>query len=178
VLFTVHAVRRYAERFPHSPGSIRESFERSIKFGVWTPSSEYYLDDETGAVFVVDTSKKEKTVITVLTKDLYYANTQMLGFYIDHAAAANPTKPQPVELGAREQQVLAKQTKESMIVDQAHEFAEELKYEHIPYSQELISKIREKYGLSRNNVDKIFIPAFYDEIRRYQKTLSIINRNS
>jgi hypothetical protein len=102
----------------------------------------------------------------------------MLGFYIDHAAAANPTKPQPVELGAREQQVLAKQTKESMIVDQAHEFAEELKYEHIPYSQELISKIREKYGLSRNNVDKIFIPAFYDEIRRYQKTLSIINRNS
>lgn len=89
MLFTIHAICRWTERFQESNVGIIDAFNDTFLFGAQHGNARYFLNAKLDAVFCV----KEGYVTTVLTKAQAIANMQQNGISFDDPARVEINKP-------------------------------------------------------------------------------------
>ena len=192
---TIHALDRFSERFPDCPCSVYESLGRSVPFGAETASTLARIDRENGVIFIVEKlADGDLLVRTVLTEDLYYANTQSLAgpracrppLSPGDPAPAGGTAPEPSpaeawearrearrqaverrELESREKALAEKRRLEEELVPQWLRWGAEFAREkgHAPWGESFFQEARQRYGISRRRLFEYFLPAYHRECR-------------
>ena len=192
---TIHALDRFSERFPGCPCSVYESLDKSVPFGAETPSTLARIDREHGVIFIVEKlAGGDLLVRTVLTEDLYYANTQSLAGFracrppVPHGdlAPAVETTPEPSpaeawetrrearrqaaerrEAKLREKALAEKRHLEEELVPRWRQWGAEFARDkgHAPWGEEFFQEVRERYGISKRRLVEYFLPAYHRECR-------------
>jgi len=192
---TIHALDRFSERFPDCPRSVYESLDQSVPFGGETATTLARIDRENGVIFIVEKlADGDLLVRTVLTEDLYYANTQSLAgpracrppVPSGEPAPAVETAPEPSpaeawaarrearrqaverrEAESREKALAEKRRLEEELVPQWRKWGAEFARDkgHAPWGETLFQEARERYGISRRRLFEYFLPAYHRECR-------------
>ena len=183
VVYTIHALNRYYERFPNCPITIYQACDESIPYGRQTDSTKVTIHPTHKIVFIIDKITEAPTLRTVLTQQLYLANAQANTHARLHTHTPtdainifrpeNPAKPLKPDRAERELQdkkrIEEKRQKdkelEMELIKQATEFAKLKNYE--PWCKELLEEARAKYTVSRKNLTAHFIPQYYRECGHY-----------
>lgn len=184
--FTYHAKDRFAERFPDCPLSLEQAYDKSIPFGVETPTTIARLHPDYKIVFIVQKNNSERYVKTVLTEDLYYANSQMLGGYYSCKFNTTPIQPKPLtpaELWALNRKETEQKNAHAAIIalklkegqkrqeeedckQKAHLFAKEKNY--ITWQTDFYDEIKTRFGFSKKKINNMFLPHYNKLIAEYQ----------
>lgn len=180
--FSLHSKDRFAERFPYCPLSLEQAYDQSIPFGVETPTTIAKLHPDYKIVFIVEKKGSERILKTILTEDLYYANSQMLGGHhtCKFSVVTKPHNPltpaERWEIKRKEEEnnrrlelnEIKKQLQNEIktIKQNAVNYAKEKNY--VTWQPEFYKEVKERFNLSKNKTVEYFLPAYITECSHYQ----------
>jgi 5-hydroxyisourate hydrolase-like protein (transthyretin family) len=184
-----HARDRFQERFPDCPLSLEQALKSAVPFGRETVSTKVRFNYEYKIVFIID--KYKNTLKTVLTEELYYANTQMnAGIF---ACKISPKVVAPKPLTPAEQWSIRKeqernkhdlevqqQKNQKLIQDKAlretclklaADFAKEKNY--VSWQNNFWEEVKTRYNITKKKQIEFFVPVYMKECRYYSEFRSI-----
>jgi hypothetical protein len=178
-----HARDRFQERFPGCPLTLEQAFKEAVPFGRETVSTKVRFNYDYKIVFIID--KNKNTLKTVLTEQLYYANTQMNAGIYACKVQLQPIAPKPLtaaeEWSIRQETKLKqdiqeanerkklKQDQDSVIkkscLKLAREYAKEKNY--ITWQSVFWEEVKLRYNLTKKKQIDFFVPVYNQECRFY-----------